>query len=91
MIGMIRTLAADIGTLASASAPASASAVAVADSVSQILVAGAVLPAARHPPLSALTAYHCEKIKSLLRSNPSDPQSSVAAMARQPGCPTRDG
>ena len=51
MIGMIRTLAADIDTLAPESA------VAVADSVSQILIAGlSTLPAARQPSVSQLTA-----------------------------------
>src|SRR5512139_1024750 len=49
MISMIRTLAADIGTLAPESA------VAVADSVTQILIAGlSALPSAHRPALSGL-------------------------------------
>ena len=77
MIGMIRTLAADIGTLAPESA------VAVADSVSQILVAGlAALPAARHAPVSQLTAYHRAQIKALVRSRLADPHFGVAQIAQ---------
>lgn len=80
MIGMIRTLAADIDTLAPESA------VAVADSVSQILVAGlAALPAARHAPLTQLAAYYREQIKALVRSRLSDPELSVADLARRLG------
>lgn len=77
MIGMIRTLAADIGALAPESAAA------VADSVSQILVAGlTALPAARHQPVSQLTAYHREQIKALVRARLADPALSVASIAR---------
>jgi AraC-like DNA-binding protein len=76
MIGMIRTLAADIDTLAPESAAA------VADSVSQILVAGlAALPAARRPAVSHLTAYHREQIKTLARERLRDPELSVAQIA----------
>jgi AraC-like DNA-binding protein len=76
MIGMIRTLASDIGTLAPESAAA------VADSVSQILVAGlAALPAAKRPAVSHLTAYHREQIKSFARERLRDPQLSVALIA----------
>ena len=77
MIGMIRTLAADIGALAPESAAA------VADSVSQILVAGlTALPAARHQPVSQLTAYHREQIKALVRARLADPALNVATIAR---------
>ena len=76
MIGMIRTLAADIDTLAPESAAA------VADSVSQILVAGlAALPAAKRPAISHLTAYHREQIKTLAREQLRDPGLSVAEIA----------
>jgi len=78
MIGMIRTLASDIGTLAPESA------VAVADSVSQILIAGlTALPAARRAPVSQLTAYHREQIKSLARSRLGDPEFGVSEIARR--------
>lgn len=76
MIGMIRTLATDIGALAPESAAA------VADSVSQILVAGlAALPAARRQPVSQLTAYHREQIKALVRARLADPALNVATIA----------
>jgi AraC-like DNA-binding protein len=76
MIGMIRTLASDIDTLAPESAAA------VADSVSQILVAGlAALPAAKRPAVSHLTAFHREQIKALARERLRDPQLSVAEIA----------
>jgi AraC-like DNA-binding protein len=76
MIGMIRTLAADIDTLAPESAAA------VADSVSQILIAGlAALPAARRPAVSQLAAYHREQIKALARERLRDPRLSVAEIA----------
>jgi len=76
MIGMIRTLAADIDTLAPESAAA------VADSVSQILIAGlAALPAARRPAVSQLAAYHREQIKALARERLRDPGLSVAEIA----------
>ncbi len=77
MIGMIRTLAADIDALAPESAAA------VADSVSQILIAGlAALPAARHQPVSQLTAHHREQIKALVRARLADPALNVATIAR---------
>jgi AraC-like DNA-binding protein len=77
MIGMIRTLAADIDALAPESAAA------VADSVSQILLAGlATLPAARSQPVTRLTAYHREQIKALVRARLTDPALSVALIAR---------
>jgi AraC-like DNA-binding protein len=76
MIEMIRTLAADIGALAPQSAAA------VADSVSQILIAGlATLPAARQAPVSQLTAYHREQIKSLVRARLADPELGVPQIA----------
>ena len=78
MIGMIRTLAAEIGTLAPESA------VAVADSVTQILIAGlSALPAARRAPVSQLTAYHREQIKALVRLRLRDAGFGVAEIARQ--------
>jgi AraC-like DNA-binding protein len=78
MIGMIRTLAADIGALAPESAAA------VAESVSQILIAGlSALPAARQPPVSHLAAYHREQIKACIASRLRDPKLSVAAIAAQ--------
>lgn len=78
MIGMIRTLAADIETLAPESA------VAVADSVTQILIAGlSALPAARQPALSNLTALHREQIKACVRARLREPGLSVAAIAAQ--------
>lgn len=78
MIGMIRTLATDIGTLAPESAAA------VAESVSQILIAGlSALPAARQPPVSQLTAYHREQIKACIASRLRDPSLSVAGIATQ--------
>lgn len=77
MIGMIRTLAADIDALAPESAAA------VADSVLQILVAGlAALPAAKTAPVSQLTAYHREQIKALVRARLADPELSVARIAQ---------
>jgi len=78
MIGMIGTLAADIDTLAPASANA------VAESVTQILIAGlSALPAARHAPVSHLTAYHREQIKACARSRLRDPGLNVATLAAQ--------
>ena len=77
MIGMIRTLAADIDALAPESAAA------VADSVSQILIAGlAALPAARRAPVSQLTAYHREQIKALRARAPA--RSRASAWRRSP-------
>jgi AraC-like DNA-binding protein len=78
MIGMIRTLATDIDTLAPESATA------VAESVSQILIAGlSALPAARQPPVSHLAAYHRERIKACIASRLRDPSLSVAGIAAQ--------
>lgn len=78
MINMIRTLAADIDTLAPESA------VAVADSVTQILIAGlSTLPAAKRAPLSQLQAYHLERIKACVRARLRDPALSVAAVAAE--------
>jgi len=78
MIGMIQTLAANIDTLASASAAA------VAESVMQILIAGlSGLPAARTPPVSQLTAYHRSQIKACVRARLRDPALSVAGIAQQ--------
>ena len=76
MIGMIRTLATDIGTLAPESAAA------VAESVSHILVAGlSALPSARQRPVSQLAAYHREQIKACIASRLRDPSLSVAGIA----------
>jgi len=56
----------------------------VADSVSQILIAGlTALPAARRAPVSQLTAYHREQIKSLARSRLGDPEFGVSEIARR--------
>jgi AraC-like DNA-binding protein len=78
MINMIRTLTADIDTLAPASAAA------VADSVTQILIAGlSALPAARQPALSHLTALHREQIKACVRTRLREPGLSVASIAAQ--------
>jgi len=78
MIGMIATLAADIDTLAPASAHA------VAESVTQILIAGlSALPAAKRAPVSHLTAYHREQIKACARARLRDPGLSVATLAAQ--------
>jgi AraC-like DNA-binding protein len=78
MIGMIRTLAADIGTLAPESAAA------VAESVTQILIAGlSALPASRQQPVSQLTAYHREQIKACVRARIRDPALTVAGIAAQ--------
>lgn len=78
MIGMIRSLAADIHTLA----PESASA--VAESVTQILVAGlAGLPAAQCTPVSQGAAYHREQIKAVVRARLCEPGLSVAAIATE--------
>lgn len=78
MIGMIQTLAADVGTLAPESAAA------VAESVTQILIAGlSGLPAARQPPLSNLTAYYREQIKATARARLCDPHLTVVEIAAQ--------
>ncbi len=78
MIGMIRSLAGSIDTLAPESATA------VADSVTQILVAGlSALPQAQRPAVSHLTSYHREQIKACVRQHLRDPQFGVADIARQ--------
>jgi len=78
MIGMIQTLAADIGTLAPASANA------VAESVTQILIAGlSALPAAGQQPVSQLTAYHRAQIKACVRARLRDPALTVASIAAE--------
>lgn len=78
MIGMIRTLAADIDTLAPGSAHA------VAESVTQILVAGlSGLPAARQAPVTQRAAYHRAQIKACIRARLHEPGLSVAAIAAQ--------
>ncbi len=76
MINMIRTLAADIDTLAPESAAA------VAESITQILIAGlSALPLARQQPLSHLRAYHREQIKACVRANLRQPGFGVADAA----------
>jgi AraC-like DNA-binding protein len=76
MIGMIRSLAEDIDTLAPESAAA------VADSVTHILVAGlSALPAARKQAVSNLTQLHREQIKAHVRAHLRDPRLSVTAIA----------
>jgi AraC-like DNA-binding protein len=76
MINMIRTLAADIETLAPESAAA------VAESVTQILIAGlSALPLARQQPLSQLRAYHREQIKACVRAHLREPGFGVADVA----------
>ncbi len=76
MIGMIQTLAADIGTLAPESAHA------VAESVTQILIAGlSALPAARAPAVSQLTAYHRAQIQATARARLHEPDLGVASLA----------
>ena len=78
MIGMIQTLASDMGTLAPESAAA------VAESVTQILIAGlSALPAAKQPPVSQLTACHREQIKACARSRLRDPALTVASISAQ--------
>ncbi len=78
MIGMIQTLAADISTLAPASAHA------VAESVTQILIAGlSALPAAGQQPVTQLAAYHREQIKACARARLRDPALTVASLAAQ--------
>jgi AraC-like DNA-binding protein len=78
MIGMIQTLAADISTLAPASAHA------VAESVTQILIAGlTALPAAGQQPVTQLAAYHREQIKACVRARLCDPALTVAGVAAQ--------
>lgn len=78
MIGMIRTLAADIETLAPESAAA------VADSVTNILIAGlSALPGAQPASVSQLAALHREQIKACVRARLRDPGLTVAAIAAQ--------
>jgi AraC-like DNA-binding protein len=78
MIGMIRTLAADIDTLAPESAAA------VADSVTQILVAGlAALPAARSQAPPQHRAFTREQVRALVRERLRDPGLTVGAIARR--------
>lgn len=80
LIGMIRTLRDDIGTLQPASA------LAVANGVVSILVAGLqTLPAAREPGLTNLSAYHLARLKALIDTRLSDPDLSVAALAAEVG------
>jgi AraC-like DNA-binding protein len=56
----------------------------VAESVTQILIAGlSALPAARHPPVSQLTAFHREQIKACVRARLHDPALTVASLAAQ--------
>lgn len=77
MIGMIRSLAATIDTLAPESAAA------VADSVTQILVAGlSGLPQARQPAPTARTAFHREQVKAHVRAHLRDPELSVPGIAQ---------
>ena len=77
MIGMIRTLAADIETLAPESAAA------VADSVTNILIAGlSALPGAQPASVSQLAALHREQIKGCVRARLRDPGLTVAAIAK---------
>jgi AraC-like DNA-binding protein len=76
MINMIRTLAADIDTLAPESAAA------VADSVTQILVAGlAALPAAHGKAPSRCQALYREQVRELVRERLRDPALSVGLIA----------
>ncbi|MFO1272128.1 MAG: helix-turn-helix domain-containing protein [Rubrivivax sp.] len=76
MIGMIRSLAAGIDTLAPESAAA------VADSVTQILVAGlSALPAARSQAPSQRTAFHREQVKVFVRQHLRDPGLGVGRIA----------
>jgi AraC-like DNA-binding protein len=78
MIGMIRTLAADIHTLAPESAHA------VAESVTQILVAGlSALPAARQAPVTQRAAYHRAQIQACIRARLREPGLNVASIAAQ--------
>ncbi len=78
MIGMLRTLAADIHTLAPESAHA------VADSVTQILVAGlSALPAARRAPVTQRAAWHRAQIKASIHARLREPDLSVASIAAQ--------
>lgn len=76
LIEMIRTLYADLDTLAPASS------IAVADSVTQILVAGlSALPAGQELGVSQRTAFHREQVKALVRQRLRDPSLTVAEVA----------
>ncbi len=78
MIGMIRTLAAEIDTLAPESAAA------VADSVTQILAAGlAALPGARGPECTQLQTLHREQVRALVRERLRNPGLNVGEIARR--------
>src|SRR5690606_25805024 len=78
IIDMIRTLAADIETLAPESAAA------VADSVTNILIAGlSALPGAQPASVSQLAALHREQIRACVRARLRDPGLTVAAIATQ--------
>jgi AraC-like DNA-binding protein len=76
-IGMIETLARDVGQLEPGSAAA------VADAVTSILVAGLrTLPAARETGVSNLVALHRERIRRHVLANLRDPGLSVASIAQ---------
>lgn len=76
VIGMVRTLAEDIGMLEPTSAAA------VADSVTNLLVAGlSTLPRAHPAPASSLAALHREQVKDYVRTHLRDPELSVARIA----------
>jgi AraC-like DNA-binding protein len=80
LLGMLRTLREDIGTLQPASA------LAVANGVQSILVAGLqTLPAARSPGLSSLTTYHLARVKRRIDEQLADPSLSVGSLAQQLG------
>ncbi len=76
MINMIRTLAANVETLAPESAGA------VADSVTQILVAGlSSLPAAQRAQTGPLTRFHREQIRAHVRAHLGDPGLGAGSIA----------
>ncbi len=78
MIDMLRSLDANIDLLAPESAAA------VSTSVTQILIAGlSTLPGARKVPVSQLTGFHRQQIKSCITAQLGDPNLSVAQIARQ--------
>ena len=77
MIGMIRTLAQDIGTLEPESAAA------VAASVTNILIAGLrALPGAQPAPLSHRAAFHLEQIRAYVLQHLDEPDLNVGRIAR---------
>lgn len=77
MIGMIRSLASTIDTLAPESAAA------VADSVTQILVAGlSALPQVRQPVPTARTAFLREQVKAHVRAHLRDPALTVTGISK---------